>query len=85
MMNIEKLDAVKEAVENAYVHVNELVKYHGFDLIDLAYPLDIGGQDAEVALDMTLLRESAKDLSKACNELVGMLTNIIGDTEEIEK
>ena len=83
-MNEEKLNTVKEAVENAYVHVNELVKYHGFDMIDLAYPMNDGEQDAEVGADMIMLRQSAKELSIACNELVGMLTNVIGDAIEIE-
>ena len=80
-----KINDVTEAttiVEGAYEIVNELISFHGLDMIDLAYPEHDGEQDAEAVAEMMMLRMAANRLAIACNNLVGKLNDAIEDEDE---
>lgn len=70
---------VRDNAEKAYKVINDLISNHDLDLLDLAYPNHDGKQDADVVSDMMLLRQSANSLAKACELLVGKLTDVIGE------
>lgn len=70
---------VRDNAEKAYEVINDLISNYDLELLDLAYPNHDGKQDADVISDMMLLRQSANSLAKACELLVGKLTNAIGD------
>lgn len=82
-MKKENLNTLYNEVEKAYGFINDFLGNHGLDMIDLAYPNHDGVQDADVAADMMLLRQSTNSLSKACNILVKKLTDAIGDENEL--
>lgn len=78
-MKKENLNTANNELEKVYELINNLVSNHGLEMVDLAYPNHDGVQDADVASDMMLLRQSANSLSKVCNILVKKLTDVIGD------
>lgn len=82
-MKKENLNTLYNEVEKAYGFINDFLGNHGLDMIDLAYPNHDGVQDADVAADMMLLRQSTNSLSKACNILIKKLTDVIGDENEL--
>lgn len=57
-MKKENLNTLYNEVEKAYGFINDFLGNHGLDMIDLAYPNHDGVQDADVAADMMLLRQS---------------------------
>lgn len=85
-MKQDNIIVVKNQVEKAYQAINDLVSLYGLEMIDLAYPNHDGIQNADIIADMMLLRQSADNLSSACNVLVDKLTDIIGDVnKELEE
>ena len=78
-MTKEKLIEVKNKAEKAYEAINDLIRNHCIEMVDLAYPKHDGEQKADVISEMMLLRQSVNSLSTACNLLVNKLTDVIGD------
>ena len=83
-MRIEDIITAKNKVENVYQLVNDLIRYHGMEMLDLAYPKHDGEQDAEAVAEMMLLRQSANSLADACKLLVSKLTDAIEVENENE-
>lgn len=83
-MNIKNLITAKDKAEKAYELINELISSGLVDMIDLAYPNHDGVQDAEVAAEMMLLRQSVNSLSIACDNLANKITDVLGDEIEVE-
>lgn len=83
-MRIEDIITAKNKVENVYQLVNDLISYHGMEMLDLAFPKHDGKPDDEVVAEMMLLRQSANSLSDACKLLVSKLTDAIEVEDEHE-
>lgn len=83
-MRIEDIITAKNKVKNVYQLVNDLISYHGMEMLDLAYPKHDGEQDAEAVAEMMLLRQSANSLADACKLLVSKLTDAIEVENENE-
>nr|DAQ52386.1 MAG TPA: hypothetical protein [Caudoviricetes sp.] len=78
-MTIKNIKKTTADAEKLYQIVNDLVSGGIVPLADIAYPQHDGEQDAKAVADIMALRQSANALAKACNILVGKLTDVIGD------
>ena len=75
-MKIEDIITAKNKIDNIYQLVNDLISYHGMEMLDLAYPGHDGKEDANAIAELMMLRLSASSLSKACDILVDKISAI---------